>query len=206
MKQCYPPRVMRQVSSMRISKPSTRLILFLGALLLATASLAQEPKIKLVHATSDHPLWRVSLKSQGYPANSDDLQRRRGFANFDTLSFISDNIVAATFVTREKIPDLQRRDDPNHVRPYRLHALFLDALTGKTLHTLEWPIDDPNAGIFPRHDGGFLLVTSGTIAGYSADWTHLNDISFSDLHPMTATLGGIAESPNVNFLVIQFLT
>lgn len=180
--------------------------LVLGALAFATTSFTQQTKIKLVHATSDHPLWRVNLKSQGYPANSDELQRRRGFANFDTISFLSDNVIAATFVTRENIPNLQRRDDPNRVRPYRLHALFLDALTGKTLHGIEWPIDDPNAGIFPRHDGGFLLVTAEKIASYSADWARLKKIPFSDLHSTTATLGGIAESPNANFLVIQFLT
>jgi hypothetical protein len=176
------------------------------ALAVATTSFSQQPKIKLVHATSDHSLWRVNLRSQGYPANSDELQRRRGFANFDTISFLSDNVIAASFITREKIPDLQRRDDPNHVRPYRLHAVFLDALNGKTLHTIEWPIDDPNAGIFPRHDGGFLLVTSEKIESYSEDWTFLKEISFSDLHSMTATLGGIAESPNAKSLVIQFLT
>jgi hypothetical protein len=176
------------------------------ALAFATTTFSQQAKIKLVHATSDRSLWRVNLKSQGYPANSDELQRRRGFANFDTISFVGDNILAATFITREKIPDLQRRGDPNHVRPYRLHALFLDALTGKTLHTIEWPIDDPNAGIFPRHDGGFLLVTTEKIASYSADWTYLKEIPFSDLHSMTATLSGIAESPNANFLVVQFIT
>jgi hypothetical protein len=171
----------------------------------ASASFTQQTKIKLVHATSDHTVWRVNLKSQGYPANSDELQRRRGFANFDTVSFLSDNMIATTFITRERIPDLQRRDDLNHVRPYRLHALFLDALTGKTLHAIEWPIDDPNAGIFPRHGGGFLLVTAEKIASYSADWTYLKEIPFSDLHSTTATLGGIAESPSANFLVVQFL-
>jgi hypothetical protein len=175
------------------------------ALAFATTSFTLQQKIKLIRATSEHSLWRVNLKSQGFPANSDELQRRRGFANFDTLSFVSDKIVASTFITRETIPDLQRRDDPNHVRPYRLHALFLDALTGKTLHAIEWPIDDPNAGIFPRHEGGFLLVTTEKIASYSADWTYLKEIPFSDLHSMTATLGGIAESPNANSLVIQFL-
>ena len=176
------------------------------ALVFATTSFTLQQKTKLVHATSDHSLWRVNLKSQGYPANGDELQRRRGFANFDTLSFVSDKIVASTFITREKIPELQRRDDPNHVRPYRLHALFLDAITGKTLQAIEWPIDDPNAGIFPRREGGFLLVTTEKIASYSADWTHLKEIQFSDLHSMTATLGGISESPNASSLVIQFLT
>ena len=190
---------------MRISKHGSPLIFILCGLFLATTSSAQQPKIKLVHATSDRPLWRVNLKSQGYPANSDELQRRRGFANIDTISFVSENAVAATFVTRERIPDLQRRDDPNHVRPYRLHAIFLDAHTGKTIHTAEWPIDYPNAGIFPRRDGGFLLVTAEKIASYSADWNYLKEIPFSDFHSSTATLGGIAESPNESSLVIQFL-
>src|SRR5579863_9147914 len=203
MKQCYPPSTMRIGSQSRAGHFRASCIC---ALFLATAVLAQQPKTKLIHATSDHPLWRVDLKSQGYPPKSDDLQRRRGFANFDTISFLSDNIVAATFITRERIPDLQRRDDPNHVRPYRLHALFLDALTGKTLHTMEWPIDDPNAGIFPRHEGGFLLVTAARIASYSASWEQLKEIALADLHPMTVSLGGIAESPNANSLVIQFLT
>jgi hypothetical protein len=182
-----------------------QIVALLCALILTNTCFAQQPKIKLIHATSDRPFWRVNLKSQGYPANSDDLQRRRGFANFDTISFLSDDIVAATFITRERISDLQRRDDPNHVRPYRLHALFLDALTGKTLHTMEWPIDDPNAGIFPRHGGGFVLVTAAKIASYSADWAQLKEIPLSDLHSITVSLGGIAESPNNSSLVVQFL-
>jgi hypothetical protein len=203
VKQWYSRRAMRSQLQQR---RCLRIALALCALAFATTSFSQQPKIKLVHATSDHSLWRVNLKSQGYPANSDELQRRRGFGNFDTISFIGDNVLAATFITREKIPALQRRDDPNHVRPYRLHALFLDALTGKTLHTIEWPIDDPNAGVFPRHDGGFLLVTSEKIASYSADWADLKEIQFSGLHSMTATLSGIAESPNAKYVVIQFLT
>jgi hypothetical protein len=202
MKQCYSPSVVRRFSKWRFRKFR---VLSLCALIVAITTFPQQPKITLVHATSDHPLWRVNLKSQGYPTGSDELQRRRGFANFDTISFLSDNIIAATFVTREDIPNLQRRDDPNHVRPYRLHAIFLDASTGKVLHTADWPLDYPNAGVFPRHNGGFLLITAEKIASYSADWTHLNEIPFSDLHSMTATLGGIAESPNASSVVIQFL-
>jgi hypothetical protein len=197
---------MRQSSSLRISKHSTHLIIILCGLFLATTALAQQPKTKLVHATSDHPLWRIDLQAQGYPANSPELQRRRGFEVFDTISFINESVLAATFVTRENIPDLQRRDDPNHTRPYRLHAVFLDALTGNTLHTLDWPIEDPNAGLFPRHDGGFLLITSEKIVSYSADRIQLKEVPFSDLHPATATIGGIAESPSAKSLVIEFLT
>ncbi len=183
----------------------TRFAILACSLFLATTTLAQKPKMKDVHASSDHPLWRVDLQSQGYPANSADLQRHRNFANFDTISFISDTILAATFVTRENIPDLQRRDDPNHLRPYRLHAIFLDALTGKVVHTLDWPIENPSAGIFPRAAGGFLLFTTEKITSYSADWNQLKELSLSDLHSATADLGGIAESPTNKTLVVQFL-
>ena len=181
------------------------LAFFVSTLLLSTTSFARQPRIKLVHASSDHPLWRVNLQALGYPQNGADLQRRRGFANFDTISFVGDNTVATTFVTREVIPDLQRREDPNHIRPYRLHAIFLDALTGKVVHTLDWPMDDPNAGIFPRHDGGFLLVTAERMSSYSSEWKQLREVPFSDLHATTATLGGIAVSPSGNSLVIQFV-
>jgi hypothetical protein len=172
--------------------------------LLGAASFAQKPKIKEVHASSDRPLWRVDLQSQGYPANSADLQRQRNFANFDTISFVSDTIVAATFVTREDIPDLQRREDPNHLRPYRLHAIFLDTLTGKVVRTLDWPIENPSAGIFPRAAGGFLLFTKEKITSYSADWNQLKELLLSDLHSSTADLGGVAESPTNKTLVVQF--
>jgi hypothetical protein len=196
---------MRPSTKPHIDKLSAGLVIVICALFFTTVSPAQQAKIKLVHATSDHPLWLVNLKAQGYPANSDELQRRRGFANFDTISFLSDNVVTATFVTRENVSTLQRRNDPNHIRPYRLHAIFLDASAGKVLHTLDWPLDNPNAGLFPRRDGGFLLITAETISSYAADWTQLKEIPFSELHSMTATLGGIAESPNASSVVIQFL-
>jgi hypothetical protein len=179
--------------------------LLLCALILANTSSAQQPKIKPVHASSDHPLWRVDLHSAGYPENNSDLQRRRGFSNFDTVSFISDNVVAATFVTREEIPNPQRRDDPNHLSPYRLHAILLDALTGQTLRTFDWPVERPGAGIFPRYDGGFLLLTTQQIVSYSADWKQIDELPLSQLLPSNGSLGGIAESPSGKSLVLQFL-
>jgi hypothetical protein len=201
MKQWYPPRYMRPLSMPNRNKSITILSC---VCLLGTAFFAQKPKIKEVHASSDRPLWRVDLQSQGYPANSADLQRQRNFANFDTISFVSDTVVAATFVTREDIPDLQRREDPNHLRPYRLHAIFLDTLTGKVVHRLDWPIENPSAGIFPRAAGGFLLFTKEKVTSYSADWNQLKELLLSDLHSSTADLGGVAESPTNKTLVVQF--
>ena len=175
------------------------------ALLLAITISAQQHKTKPIVASSDHPRWRVDLHPLGYPQNNPDLQRRRGFANFDTISFVGEDIVAATFVTREDIPAPQRREDSRHISPYRLHAVFLDALTGKTLRTLDWPVERPSAGIFPRHDGGFLLLTTDRIVSYSADGVQIDELSLAELPPSSASLGGIAESPSGKSLVLQFL-
>jgi hypothetical protein len=202
MKQWYPPHRMHASLTPRCGRI---LLVLICVSFLGVVSFAQKPKIKEIHTSSDRPLWRVELQSQGYPGNSADLQRQRNFANFDTISFISDTVLAATFITREDIPDLQRREDPNHLLPYRLHAIFLDTLTGKTVHTLDWPVESPRAGIFPRAAGGFLLVTAEKITSYSADWNQLKELSLSDLHSSTADPGGIAESPSNKTLVVQFL-
>ena len=201
MKQCYSPPIMRIFSN---SRAGSFLALSVCVLLAAASSAAQQQKIKQIHASSDRPLWRVDLRSAGYPEDNPDLQRRRGFANFDTISFISDNIVAATFVTREDVPNPQRREDPNHISPYCLHAIFLDALTGETLRTFDWPVERPGAGIFSRYDGRFLLLTTDRIVSYSADWKQIDELPLSQLIPSSGSLGGIAESPSGNSLVLQF--
>jgi hypothetical protein len=174
-------------------------------LFLAATCVAQKPKIKVVNASSDHPLWRVDLQSLGYPPNNPDLQRSRNFANFDTISFVAENIVAATFITREFVPDLQRRDDPNHLLPYRLHAIFFDATTGKVVHALDWPTETPSAGIFPRAAGGFVLLTSDRIVSYSDSWAQIKALPYSELTSPGTSVDGIAESPTNKSVVIQFL-
>jgi hypothetical protein len=183
----------------------TLAVMMACAALFAFRNDAEQHKIKPVTASSDHPVWRADLHLLGYPQNNPDLQRRRGFANFDTITFVSESVVAATFVTREDIPDPQRREDPNHISPYRLHAIFLDALSGKVLHSLDWPVERPNAGIFPRHDGGFLLLATDRIVSYSADWTKIDELPLTQLLPADGSLGGIAESPTARSLVLQFL-
>jgi hypothetical protein len=49
------------------------------------------------------------------------------------------------------------------------------------------------------------LFTTEKIISYSAEWNQLKELSLSDLHSLTADLGGIAESPTNKSLVVQFL-
>ena len=135
----------------------------------ANATIAQPAKDKTVQASSDGTDWQVDLHLLGYPAGNPELQWRRGLDQFSTVDFVSDRVVVATFVTQEPVAEVQRRDDPNRVRPYRLHAIFLEVATHKILNRLDWPIDNPNAGIFPRYDGSFLFFSTDRIVLYSAD-------------------------------------
>ena len=106
-----------------------------------------EAKIYATQALSDQPLWRVDLHTMGFPAGNRALQWQRGLGSFNTVDFLSDDVVAATFITDEPAAGLEKRDDPNHRRPYRLHAIFLDAANGSVLKTFEWTGDDLKIGI-----------------------------------------------------------
>ncbi len=180
-----------------------------GALAVGSSSLlasrvSPQAKIKHVTASADRPLWRLDLQPLGFPADNSQFQLRRGLEKFNTIDFVSESVVAATFLTRELVPDLQRRDDPNRTRSYKLRAVFLEVATGKVLKTLEWPVDNPAAGIFPRFDGSFLFFSTDHVVLYSADWTKVKELSLPQLQGSTSSLGGIAQSPSGKFLVVQF--
>lgn len=154
--------------------------------------------------SSDQTDWRIDLHSLGYPADNPQLQWRRGFDQFSTVDFVSDRVVAVTFITQQPVIEVQRRDNPNRVHPYRLHAIFLDSGTGKALKTLECPTDNPSAGVFPRYDGGFLFFSTDRIVLYSADWKSLKELALPQLTAPQSYLAGISESPSGKVLVVRF--
>jgi hypothetical protein len=171
---------------------------------IAAAASLQAPTSIPVQASSDQALWRVDLHSVGYPLGDSQLQSRRALEEFNTIDFFGDGVVAATFVTQQSVPGAQRRDDPNRVRPYMLHAIFLDTLSGKVLNTIEWPADDPNVGIFPRYGGGFLFFSTEHIVLYSAEGKTIKERPLPQLQAVNAGHIGIAESPSGKTLVIRF--
>jgi hypothetical protein len=188
------------VNFLRTSRTCT---ILLATLCLTALAQAQSSKLKITEATSNEFLWRVDLHSLGYPSDSSQLQLRRRPEEFNTVDFVSENEIVASFLTQEST-GLQRRDDPNRARPYLLHALFLDAATGKLLKSLEWPLDNPVSGIFPRYDGSFLFLSTQHVILYSPNWTIVKELPFSKLLPAESYFAGIAESPSGKVLVIRF--
>jgi len=171
---------------------------------LAISSTNQSAKKKKpLEASSDQFVWRVDLHPLGYPTDDPMLQRRRGIQDFDTLDFVSDTVEVATFLTQEAPHDLRRRDTSNPP-PYTLHAVFFDAASGNVVKTLEWPVEDANAGIFPGYDGSFLFFSTERIVLYSADWQPVKELPLPQLQEPHASLLGIAESPTGKTLLIYF--
>ena len=162
-----------------------------------------EAKIYATQALSDQPLWRVDLHTMGFPAGNRALQWQRGLGSFNTVDFLSDDVVAATFITDEPAAGLEKRDDPNHRRPYRLHAIFLDAADGSVLKTFEWTGDDLKIGIFSRYDGSFLFFSTEHIVLYSADWKPVKEIPLPPLQLPESSLKEIAESPSGQILEVR---
>jgi hypothetical protein len=163
----------------------------------------QQVNTKIVQASSDQPLWRVDLRSLGYPAADPRLQSLRGLDSFNTTYFQSDGVVAATFITMAPSQGQANANAPDVARPYRLDAIFLDAGTGKVLKQLEWQTEFPDAGIFPRYGGGFLFFSTERIVLYSDDWLPVKELPLSQLNVPNAGLAGIAESPSGKTLVLR---
>ena len=171
---------------------------------IADAASVQAPTSIPLQTSSDQVVWRVDLHTMGYPSGDSQLQSRRALEEFNTIDFIGESVVAATFITQQAVPGAQRRDDPNRVRPYLLHAIFLDVASGKVLNTLEWPADDPNVGIFPRFGGGFLFFSTEHVVLCSADGKPIKEIPLPQLQAAHAGHVGIAESPTAKTLVVRF--
>ena len=171
----------------------------------ATGSHDPPPVAKIIatQARSDQPLWHVDLHAIGFPTSNRAIQWQRGLGSFDTVDFLSEGVVAATFITEEPAAELQKRDDPNRRHPYRLHLIFLDAANGSVLKTLEWVGDDLKMGIFPRHDGSFLFFSTEHIVLYSTDWKPVKEIPLPWLQRPNASLKEIAESPSGNVLEVR---
>jgi hypothetical protein len=161
-------------------------------------------KDKIVQISSDGFTWRVDLHPLGYPARNPQLQWRRGLDQFSTVDFVSDRVLAATFVTQENVAEVQQRDDPNRIRPYRLHAIFLDTASGKILKSLEWPTDDPYTGIFSRYNGSFVFFSAERVVLYASDWQSKKELPLPQLTAPHSYPAGIADSPSGKVLVVRY--
>jgi WD40 repeat protein len=95
------------------------------------------------------------------------------------VCFADSKALIATFITREDVTALARRDQPGEPLPLRLHAIFLDAEAKKVQASKEWPITRPRGGVVAAGDGRFAVLTPAMIALYSPSLELVKDFRLS---------------------------
>ena len=149
------------------------------------------------------PIWSLDLRSLGYQQPLRRNHEAHDFVRAEPLWFLRDSVLVFTYITSEVIPALQHRDDPNRVLPFKLHAIFLDSLTGKVLRTHDWYVESQSAGIVSRDDGTFLLFTASRLSLYSSDLELLKEL----LLPLRSEVGDLSRmfsSPNGRSVLLDY--
>jgi hypothetical protein len=121
----------------------------------------------------------VDLRSIGFTGFAPKKETWGLHLNPNPLCFSDDKTLVATFITREDVKTLGRRDDSSDARPNRLHGIFLDAQTGKVQSRKEWSVPRPRGGIIPASNGKFVVLTPAMVALYSPGFDLLKDFKLS---------------------------
>jgi hypothetical protein len=177
------------------------LVLAGASVLLSPALEAQKPKMS---AVADAPVWSVNLQEFGYNGEIAGSKRMAELAGFGSVFFVGDDTIVCTFLTGETVPGLQRRDDPNLILPFKLHAILLDAATGKMRRTLDWGSDDVNVGLFGRTDGTFVLFSEEVVTVFSRDGEVLGEVRGPTASPVSARFKAIRVSPSGSTLAVTY--
>jgi hypothetical protein len=125
------------------------------------------------------PAWSVDLRSVGFAGFAPKQEQWGLHLRPNPLCFTENSVLSATFITREDVTTLARRDQPGEGLPLRLHGIFLDAAAGKVRATKEWSITRPRGGIIAAGDGKFSVLTPATITLYSPSLEVLKELKLS---------------------------
>lgn len=150
---------------------------------------------------SHGPAWKFDLRSVGFTGFAPKQEQWGLNLRLNPICFISDDVLIATFITREEVTTLARRDQPGELLPLRLHGIFLDAATGQVRNTKEWSITRPRGGIIAAGEGRFVVLTPEISALYSPKFEQLKTLSLSseqrshlwDLYPSPSGKSLLAE-------------
>ena len=167
---------------------------------LLTARLSGDKIKRAVPLTA--AMWTVDLRRHGY-AEVDDLQKLRLWSFHSTISFLNDKELLATFETHEPVEGLQRRSDPHRQLPFRLHAVVLDASSGRALRESAWGSDYRRIGVVVRSDGSLAVFLGDRIDFYSPEFAPRGELKLSSV-PGEKDVLSFSRSPSGETMLIQY--
>ena len=157
---------------------------------------------KKARGTTTSLKWSVDLRSVGFTGFAPKQEQWGLHFKANPLCFVSRETLIATFMTRENVTTLARRDQPGEALPLRLHGIFLDTEKGKVGATREWTITRPRAGIIAGDDGRFTVLTPAMIGVYSRNLELLKDLKLSS--EQQSHLWNFYPSPTGKSIVVEY--
>jgi len=148
------------------------------------------------------PIWSVDLRSIGFTGFAPKQETWGLHLRPNPLCFIDSKALIATFITREDVTTLARRDQPGEASPLRLHAIFLNAGAGKVQATKEWPITRSRGGVVATGDGRFAVLTPAMIAAYSPSLELVKDFRLSS--QQQSHLWNFHVSPSGKSILVEY--
>jgi len=163
-----------------LASSHTALWTFSLGMSLITSSLGLGHKREVrAHTNATSPVWKVDLRAVGFTGFAPTKETWGLHLKPNPLCFSDNKTLVATFISREDVTTLARRDTSGDARPDRLHGIFLNAQMGKVQGTKEWSVPRPRGGIIPTGNGRFVVLTPSMIALYSPAFELLQDFKFS---------------------------
>jgi hypothetical protein len=150
----------------------------------------------------EQPAWRLDLRTVGFTGFAPKQETWGLHFQPNPLCFSDHKMLIATFITREDVKTLARRDNPAELRPDRLHGIFLDAQTAKLQNTKEWSVPRPRAGIIGVGDGRFAVLTPAVIALYSSSLDMLKELKLSP--EQQSRLWDFHSSPGGKAILVEY--
>lgn len=165
-------------------------------------SLGIDRKTESKAAGTVSPAWTLDLRTVGFTGFAPKKEIWGLHLKPNPLCFSDNKVLIATFIARDDVTTLARRDDSGDPRPDRLHAIFLDVETGKARRTEEWSVPHPRGGIIPAGDGRFVVLTPAMIALYTSSHELTKDFKLSS--EQQAHLWNIFSSPTGKTILIEY--
>jgi hypothetical protein len=139
-----------------------------------TNSQAFEPTL-----SNDRAVWEMDMRKYGYKSHV------RGKDDHWSVGFAGNDNLVLRWTTPDD-HDTDAKNGPLARRPSHLHALVLDARTGRKKNIQEWSTSTLYATIRPVANGSFVVCTGTAIQLFSHDFTLIREQPLSRFGPCAA--------------------
>ena len=148
-------------------------------------------------------MWQLDVGGLGF-ANPHRPEMSTGPFPHDPVCYLASGQVVVTFVGRVTTVGLPQRGQPDVSLPFRLHALFIDATSGKVRAEREWPTASARSCVLPSTEGKFVVFTPDKLMQYSPNLALVRELDLPLRREATWDAWELHPSPGGRYLLISY--